>query len=331
MKKTIFLLAQLMIIFLIVGCAPENFEKDKSSELAFERVEFEDLSDENQEKVEQELEIIKGSLEEESVSDSIKSYGHIILPSDSEHFYLVLFAGEKPTSGYQIRVESILHKDNTVQILAKIIKPDPDSMQAMVLTYPFDVVRVEEDIRGYDLEFSYLDDNEPGGEGTPENVKMPKEMIIEQELEGQVEETTVNLITKDNYSLYIDQERYLMQEIDGKDLLIPRMLLDNEEPDTFMKIEEFDDVLPSEKAQKIKSELKEDYQIVGEIEDVIDPIEGVKLLARTGDKWDDVVVKYYIINNSEGGCFVIKQQFYLEALEGHSVRFDNMLRYFEIN
>lgn len=326
-----FLLAQLMIIFLIVGCGTEAVENDKSSELAFERVEFEDLSDENQEKVEEELEIIKGSLEEESESDNIKSYGHIILPSDSEHFYLVVFAGEKPTSGYQIKVESIEHKDNIVRILAKIIKPDPDSMQAMVLTYPFDVVRVEEDIRGYDLEFSYLDDNEPGGEGTPKDVKMPKEMIIEQELEGQVEETTVNLITKDNYSLYIDQERYLMQEIDGKDLLIPIMLLDNEEPDTFMQIQEFGDVLPNEKAQEIKYELKEDYQIVGEIEDIIDPIEAVKLTARTGDKWDDIVVKYFVIDNSEGGCFVIKQQLYVEALEGHSVRFDNMLRYFKIN
>jgi RNA polymerase sigma factor (sigma-70 family) len=42
------------------------------------------------------------------------------------------------------------------------------------------------------------------------------------------------------------------------------------------------------------------------------------------------VVKYYLIDNGQGGTFVIEQHYFVEASEGHGARFDNMLKQFQV-
>jgi len=63
---------------------------------------------------------------------------------------------------------------------------------------------------------------------------------------------------------------------------------------------------------------------------VKEPINSIFIYAGGATKWNDPVSKYYFVDNTKGGTFVIKQQLFLEAAEGHGVRFDNMVKEFKI-
>ncbi|MED4970575.1 RNA polymerase sigma factor [Parageobacillus toebii] len=51
---------------------------------------------------------------------------------------------------------------------------------------------------------------------------------------------------------------------------------------------------------------------------------------ESGRQWNDEVAKYYLVDNGQGGTFVIEQHYFVEASEGHGARFDNMLKQFQV-
>ncbi len=153
---------------------------------------------------------------------------------------------------------------------------------------------------------------------------------ITQSLEGMDEESNVSLKEgSSKYIVYIDEERYTMVSENGKDLISPKTKAENL-PEVYMEIEQVKGKSPKIVASEIESTLKVKYPKVENKREVTDPIESILISAYSGSNWNDTVIKYYFVDNKEGGTFIIKEQYFLEAAEGHGARFYNMLKEFKI-
>lgn len=156
------------------------------------------------------------------------------------------------------------------------------------------------------------------------------EKQVKENIEGIEEKTDVSLNKSEmGYVIYIDENRYTMDKSENKDKIIPRDKAENL-PEVFMEIEQVENEAVEEVAIEIEKKLRYNFKMTESNGRVKEPIEGIYLYANTGNQRNDTVVKYYIIDNTKGGSFIIKQQFFLEASEGHGVRFDNMLKEFKI-
>jgi hypothetical protein len=154
--------------------------------------------------------------------------------------------------------------------------------------------------------------------------------VVKQQIEGTEEKNNVTLKESTmKYIIYIDEERYAMVKVDGKDRIIPKVV-DKKLPEVFMEIEQLKDKKPEVAASEIENQLKSQYKRVENMDTVSYPINSKLIYASCGTKWNDIVVKYYFIDNTKGGTFIVKQQYFVEASEGHGARFDNMLKEFKI-
>lgn len=137
MKKNL-LIATLILFLLTVFTACTNSETnlDSGVDVGFNRVGLEEMSEDNVERI----------------KERKNSSGHTILTQDQKQ-YIVVFAGEKPSSGYEIRIERIKERGGQLEVYVSESKPDPDSMQLTVLTYPLDIVKIEgfEDLKNVDV------------------------------------------------------------------------------------------------------------------------------------------------------------------------------------
>ena len=158
------------------------------------------------------------------------------------------------------------------------------------------------------------------------------EKIVTEELEGMEEESNVSLQEgRAGYVIYFDKEKYSMVEVDGKDRIIFNEELSDIYPEVYMEIEQVEHIHPTENAEETLKQVSEVYESINEIIEVAQPKESLMFYAIGGTgglQWDDPVVRYYFFSNEKGGSFIVKQQFFLEATEGHGVRFDNMLKEF---
>ena len=131
------------------------------------------------------------------------------------------------------------------------------------------------------------------------------------------------------YIIYIDQSMYEKEVVDGKDRIVPLHKAENY-PAMFMEISQDLDLSPEEVALEIENNLDRKYETFENQGLVSDPIEATHLSARTGINHDDLLVKYYLVDNTRGGSFVIKMEYTYEAAEGHGARFYHMLKEFEL-
>lgn len=97
-----------------------------------------------------------------------------------------------------------------------------------------------------------------------------------------------------------------------------------------MEIQRVANKSPQEMAAQLEAELKSSFETVDNYGVVNDPIESISLRARSGLEFDSPIVRYYLVDDKQGGTFVIKQQFFLGAEEGHGARFYHMLKEFKI-
>lgn len=154
--------------------------------------------------------------------------------------------------------------------------------------------------------------------------------VVKQQIEGTDEKNNVTLKESTmKYIIYIDEERYTMQKVDGKDKITPKIKAENY-PEVFMEIEQVKDKSPEAAASQIEKELKGKFKTVENMGQVKEPISAKLIKARTGVKAKDTVVNYYFVDNTKGGTFIIKQQYFMEASEGHGARFYAMLKEFKI-
>jgi len=171
---------------------------------------------------------------------------------------------------------------------------------------------------------------------------------ITQELEGNKEDADFSLHVRDGkgsdqetvenptekgavgYTIYIDEERYKMEKGDQVDRVVLKEALDERYPEVYMEIRQMEDRTVEEMIAEIKGRLEEEYDYINEVGEVDFPIDSYLITARAGSDWNSEYVKYYFVDNGQGGCFVIKQKMFMEAAEGHGARFDYMLKEFKV-
>ncbi|WP_313894332.1 hypothetical protein [Psychrobacillus sp.] len=158
------------------------------------------------------------------------------------------------------------------------------------------------------------------------------EKQITQSIEGTEEETDVILQEGKNseYIIYIDEERYKLVQGETFDIITTKEPLEEKYPEVSMKIEQFKDKTSEEMLAMLEVKLPTEYTNVTATETVQDPLEGYKLHGISGSSWDSPVTNVYILDNKNGGSFVITEKYFLEAAEGHGARFYAMLQQFEI-
>lgn len=64
-----------------------------------------------------------------------------------EYKYILVGAGEMPTGGYSVEITSVVGKEDTIIVDAKINAPKDDEMVTEALTYPNALIRVSKDSR----------------------------------------------------------------------------------------------------------------------------------------------------------------------------------------
>lgn len=154
--------------------------------------------------------------------------------------------------------------------------------------------------------------------------------VVKQQVEGMDEDSNVALKEGSaKYIIYIDEERYTMTKMDGKDKIAAKIKGENT-PEVFMEISQVEGKKPDAIASEIEEELKEKYQKVENRGKVNYPLKSTLIYANSGMNFNSTVIRYYLADNTKGGTFVIKQQLFVEAEEGHGARMDNMLKEFKI-
>ncbi|HHY83672.1 MAG TPA: hypothetical protein GX505_13495 [Clostridiales bacterium] len=157
------------------------------------------------------------------------------------------------------------------------------------------------------------------------------EKIVEFEVEGDKENIHSRLQQGEiGYVIYYDEERYKIVE-DGKvDRLVMKESVEGL-PEVYMEISQDTDNSPEDLAEKLEAELRGEFSRVDEAIEVTDPLKAIYIHAIDGGtRGDDPIVNYYLIDNTQGGTFIIKQKYFLEAAEGHGSRFYQMLKEFTI-
>lgn len=152
---------------------------------------------------------------------------------------------------------------------------------------------------------------------------------VEQQLEGNEEETEMILQENMDYIIYIDESLYKMESQENIDTIVPINSVDTV-PEVSMSVEQIKDTTPEQLEITLINDLTSQFNIVENKGKVDSPVPAILLYAREGDDWNSVIVKYYLIDNTKGGTFLITQKYFLEASEGHGVRLDNMLKEFKI-
>lgn len=165
-----------------------------------------------------------------------------------------------------------------------------------------------------------------------------KEIVLS--LEGQEEKKTVNLHAdqSSDYVIYVDDEMYSYSKGTSSDIIEPKLPLDSKYPKISMEIQKFSTLKKDDLFKEITSTLASDGFLVTSNERINDPISSHEIVAiksfnKTNSNsplWDDEVRRYYIIESTNEDLFLIKQNLFTEALEGHGARFNSMLKEFRI-
>ncbi len=172
----------------------------------------------------------------------------------------------------------------------------------------------------------------PSGRAAVDKIKemfVPEKKIIE-EIEGTKEEN--NAVLQEGsvgYVIYFDQERYKMDKNQEWDRILPKVDM-GDLPEVYMEIRQIKGKTPDQLQGELEQQLNKEYSDVKNYGQVQNPIKGIAIRALDGKQWNSTLVKYYLVDDTQGGSFVIKQKFFLEAEEGHGARFDNMLEEFRI-
>jgi len=128
------------------------------------------------------------------------------------------------------------------------------------------------------------------------------------------------------FLLHLDPA-YTLSEKDGKWWLNPVEPPEGNLPWCGMTIEHRPGVSPETAAEAAAGELRpSDFEEVSDIEE-----DGgvLSFHASYGTDWDDAQLDVRAVDDRDGGCYVLTGHYYLEAAEGHGVRFANMAATFQ--
>lgn len=174
--------------------------------------------------------------------------------------------------------------------------------------------------------------NKDPSTSTQEKESSPPNKEITQSIEGEDEQTEVtkNEGTNVDYIIYVDEERYKMTKGEEKDIITTIEPLPERYPPVSLEIIQIEDKAPEEVLENLKESLQQDFAELRDVEEVTEPVEGYLLHGIDGNEATSKVVHAYIISNGENGSFILQENYFLEAAEGHGARFYHMLESFEI-
>lgn len=156
--------------------------------------------------------------------------------------------------------------------------------------------------------------------------------VVEERLEGIPSKSQVTLHQgASNYVVYFDEDIYRMEQAGGKDRIVPKEKPGDIYPEVYMEISQ-QQASPEKVAAELHSQLK-DYPTLLDVREVEEPRHAWEVYAvggTGGQAWNDEVVRFHVFDNEQGGSFVVKQQYFLEAEEGHGDRFKQILKEFHI-
>ncbi|WP_246469246.1 hypothetical protein [Cohnella nanjingensis] len=158
------------------------------------------------------------------------------------------------------------------------------------------------------------------------------EKKVEIQIEGEKEQTDQKLHKNEEsrYVIYYDKERYKLVQQEGKDVITTKEPLPEKYPEVSLTIEQYKDLKPEELIKRLSEALAGKYSDVREVEKVSEPLEGYRVRALNGTKWDSEVVVIYVADNRKQGSFALTEKYFMEASEGHSARFEQMLKQFKV-
>lgn len=157
----------------------------------------------------------------------------------------------------------------------------------------------------------------------------PEKQITEN-IEGNEEKKEYSLQKGQmGYVIYIDESMYTKEILKNKDKIVPKNKAEYL-PEMYMEISQVEDQTPQETAVDLENTLEEEYEEYKSEGMVEKPLKALHLTANTGYNPDDLLIKYYLVDNTEGGTFIIKLQYIREAAEGHGARFYHMLQEFKV-
>ena len=131
------------------------------------------------------------------------------------------------------------------------------------------------------------------------------------------------------YVLYVDEERYDFVASEAGDKIVPKDFPSNL-PEVSMQVMQDANAAPEAVAAQLREGLGSQYKIVKDTEAIEKPLDAIRVKALTGYEGDDAVVEYYLVDNTQGGTFIITLKYFVEAEEGHGARFEQMLGEFSI-
>jgi hypothetical protein len=124
-KKSLALVIVLALLLLAAGCGEKMV--GGPTEVSFQRVQEEELPEEVQ----------------SWLSENIMEYGEKTFVLEDKLYILVAY-GEKPTAGYSVEIDKVEKLDGKVVVYSSFQDPDPDDLVATVITYPYDLIVIED-------------------------------------------------------------------------------------------------------------------------------------------------------------------------------------------
>jgi len=124
-KKGLALVIVLALLLLAAGCGEKTV--GGPTEVNFQRVQEDQLPGEVQ----------------NWLNENINEYGKDTYTHEDKIYILVAY-GEKPTAGYTVEISKVEKLDGNINVYASFQDPKPGDMVATVITYPYDLVVIED-------------------------------------------------------------------------------------------------------------------------------------------------------------------------------------------
>ena len=129
------------------------------------------------------------------------------------------------------------------------------------------------------------------------------------------------------FILYVDETVYRQSTENGVLVVEPQVDM-GDLPACRLEVSRQPDISLADAAAWAAEVLSETYDDVSEPESAADP-DGLAIAASGGLNWDSPQALVRLVEDRQGGVFVLYARYFLEATEGHGARFADMMATFE--
>ncbi|MTI48281.1 protease complex subunit PrcB family protein [Sporosalibacterium faouarense] len=184
MKKIIAVSLGIVLSMVLVACSSPNDAKSDSNNqeneysqgitvnnLEFDRILYENLSTEVQQYIE----------------DNKYKKGYDLFTDEDGEITLIVYAGQRPSTGYSIKVVKIVDNEGITGVTLKETTPQDGEKSAdvaTVLTYPFDIVRFKGGTDNINIEYMSTEDKNKSDDNPKTNTNHPDSNLKELHNEG---------------------------------------------------------------------------------------------------------------------------------------------------